>query len=115
MEKKAWYALENADTIDSPALVIFPERVKDNIRAALSIVDSPDVLRPHIKSSKISEMAVLLMDEGVSKFKCATIAEAEMLGMANAKDVLLAYQPVGPKLLRLLQLINAYPATSFSC
>ena len=115
MDEKEWYKITNIDTIDSPALVVYPERVKANIRAALNIVSSPDVLRPHAKTSKISEVATLLMNEGVSKFKCATIAEAEMLALAGAKDVLLAYQPVGPKLLRLLQLVKAYPATAFSC
>jgi D-serine deaminase-like pyridoxal phosphate-dependent protein len=53
--------------------------------------------------------------EGITKFKCATIAEAEMLGIAGATDVLLAYQPVGPKIQRLAQLIKAYPETKFSC
>ena len=33
----------------------------------------------------------------------------------NAPDVLLAYQPVGPKISRLLDLIKAYPATHYSC
>lgn len=51
----------------------------------------------------------MLLDAGIRKFKCATIAEAEMLGHINAPDVLLAYQPVGPKISRLLDLIKAYP------
>src|SRR4051812_45417471 len=115
MEQKLWYTIDNIDSIDSPALVVYPERIKANIRAALGIVHDPGVLRPHAKTSKISEVAMLLQDAGVTKFKCATIAEAEMLALAGAKDVLLAYQPVGPKLLRLLQLIKAYPSTVFSC
>jgi D-serine deaminase-like pyridoxal phosphate-dependent protein len=101
--------------VDSPALVVYPERIKTNIRAALAMVDSPALLRPHAKTSKMSEVAAMLMSEGVNKFKCATIAEAEMLAMVHAKEVLLAYQPVGPKILRLLQLIKAYPATRFAC
>ena len=31
------------------------------------------------------------LDEGLTKFKCATIAEAEMAAGAGAKDVLIAY------------------------
>jgi D-serine deaminase-like pyridoxal phosphate-dependent protein len=38
-----------------------------------------------------------------------------MLGMAGAEDVILAYQPVKPKFLRLLKLIDAYPGTKYSC
>ncbi len=51
----------------------------------------------------------------ITKFKCATIAEAEMLALESAPDVLLAYQPVGPKLLRLISLVKKYPAVRFSC
>jgi D-serine deaminase-like pyridoxal phosphate-dependent protein len=38
-----------------------------------------------------------------------------MLALAGAPDVLLAYQPVGPKGKRLLSLIQKYPQTKFSC
>jgi len=55
------------------------------------------------------------MEAGVKKFKCATIAEAEMLARIEAPDVLLAYQPVGPKAKRLLALSQQYPNTKFSC
>lgn len=115
MEGTTWYAIDNIDEYDSPALVVYPARVMANIKAALALVDSPAVLRPHAKTSKMGEVAAMLMAEGVDKFKCATIAEADMLAMTGAKDVLLAYQPVGPKINRLLQLIKAYPATRFSC
>ncbi len=56
-----------------------------------------------------------MMDAGITKFKCATIAEAEMLAMIGAHDVLLAYQPVGPKANRFISLVNLYPSTHFSC
>ncbi len=72
-------------------------------------------LRPHVKTHKCAETLQLMMDAGISKFKCATIAEAEMLGMGKAKDVLLAYQPTGPKLERFIKLIGKYPQTVFSC
>jgi D-serine deaminase-like pyridoxal phosphate-dependent protein len=35
--------------------------------------------------------------------------------MCKANDVLLAYQPVGPKLQRFIAVINKYPSTKFSC
>jgi D-serine deaminase-like pyridoxal phosphate-dependent protein len=55
------------------------------------------------------------MEAGIKKFKCATIAEAEMLGTCQAPDVLLAYQPVGPKIDRFINLSDKYPNTRFSC
>jgi D-serine deaminase-like pyridoxal phosphate-dependent protein len=57
----------------------------------------------------------LMLDAGITKFKCATIAEAELLGSLKAPDVLLAYQPVGPKVERLLKLVEVFPDTKFSC
>jgi D-serine deaminase-like pyridoxal phosphate-dependent protein len=79
------------------------------------MVQNIDLLRPHVKTNKIAEVCAMMMASGISKFKCATIAEAEMLAMLDAKDVLLAYQPVGPKAERLLLLTQKYAGTNFSC
>ncbi len=110
-----WYLIKNIDTIDSPALVIYHDRVVKNISTVISMIDDINRLRPHVKTHKSIEITRLLAAAGIHKFKCATIAEAEMLGMANAKDVLLAYQPGGPKLKRFIALIKKFPGTSFSC
>lgn len=110
-----WYELHNINTVDTPALLVYPERMRDNILAVKAAVKDVQRLRPHVKTSKITEAASLLIEEGIHKFKCATIAEAEMLGLAGAKDVLLAYQPVGPKIDRLLELTEQYPDTKYSC
>jgi D-serine deaminase-like pyridoxal phosphate-dependent protein len=56
-----------------------------------------------------------MMDAGIYKFKCATISEAEMLAIAEAPDVLMAYQPTETKLQRFISLIKQYPKTKFSC
>jgi D-serine deaminase-like pyridoxal phosphate-dependent protein len=72
-------------------------------------------LRPHVKTHKSAEVTKLMMHAGIRKFKCATIAEAQMLGDCGADDVLLAYQPTGPKIRRFLSLVEKYPQTRFSC
>ena len=117
--EKEWYHITNISEIDSPALVIYKDRVIQNIKTAIAMVGDPDSyqdrLRPHVKTHKTKEAAQLMMDAGINKFKCATIAEAEMLAMINAPDVLLAYQPIGPKLKRFITLIKKYSATKFSC
>lgn len=111
-----WYEIKNIDTIDSPALVIYPQRIQENIRLLKSMVNNEVArLRPHVKTNKIAEVCVMMLDAGITKFKCATIAEAEMLAMIKAPDVLLAYQPVGPKAGRFVSLCLQYPATRFSC
>jgi D-threonine aldolase len=110
-----WYQINAIDSIDSPALVLYKDRIRQNIAAAIKMVKDTSLLRPHVKTNKIAEVCDLMMAAGISKFKCATIAEAEMLAMTGAKDVLLAYQPVGPKAKRLLSLTLQYRATRFSC
>ena len=95
--------------------MIYLDRVKQNIQTLIQSVDDLARLRPHIKTHKSPEVTSLMLEAGIKKFKCATIAEAEMLAMVDAPDVLLAYQPVGPKAKRLLNLVQKYPRTKFSC
>lgn len=113
--KKPWYYIDGIDQLDTPALVIFPERVKKNIKTAIEMAGDVNRLRPHVKTHKSPAVTELMKAAGIQKFKCATIAEAEMLGMCNAVDVLLAYQPGGPKLQRFAELVKRYPHTQFSC
>ncbi len=110
-----WYNLENATAWDTPALVVYPERVQHNIDLAIQMINDVARLRPHVKTHKCKEVALMMIEAGITKFKCSTIAEAEMLGLCKAPDVLLAYQPVGAKLQRFLTLIELYTTTQFSC
>ncbi len=112
---KHWYTVDNIAEIDSPALLVFPDRVVANIQTAINMIGDINRLRPHIKTHKCAEAARLMMDAGINKFKTATIAEAEMLGLQKAKDVVLAYQAIGPKLKRFIELIKKYPETEYSC
>src|SRR2546421_12022833 len=113
-EENSWYKIENISKLDSPALVLYTERIKENIQSLKKMIDDVQRLRPHIKTNKCREVAELLISNGVSKFKCATIAEAEMLGMSGATDVLLAYQTVGPKLQRFIEVVKKYSSTAYS-
>jgi D-serine deaminase-like pyridoxal phosphate-dependent protein len=110
-----WYKFKNSDSIDTPALLIYPERVVSNIERIKQVIGDASLLRPHVKTHKSADVTRLMINAGISKFKCATIAEAEMLGQAGAVDVLLAYQPSKVKLERLIKLAAAYPKTSYSC
>lgn len=110
-----WYLIDDIDKIDSPALVIYLDRVKHNIALAIQMVNDPLQLRPHVKTHKSPQVTALMLHAGITKFKCATIAEAEMLAQCDAPDILLAYQPTGPKIQRLLKLVQNYPHSKFSC
>lgn len=98
----------------SPALVFHADRIKTNIDRMIGIVGEAKRLRPHIKTHKSSELVRLQLDAGIEKFKCATLAEAEMAAAAGAKDVLIACQPVGPAIARLVELMSRFPMVRFS-
>ena len=110
-----WYSIEDIDQLDTPALVVYPARVKQNLTRAIGMVGDVGRLRPHVKTHKSPAVTRLMLEAGIRRFKCATIAEAEMLATEGAPDVLLAYQPVGPKVGRFVQLVKKFPGTSFSC
>lgn len=107
--------IENIAELDSPALVVIKSQVEQNIDNALQIIGDAARLRPHAKTHKSPDATRLMLAAGITKFKCATIAEAEMLGQCGAPDVLLSYQPVGPKVGRFVALIKNYPNTTYSC
>jgi D-serine deaminase-like pyridoxal phosphate-dependent protein len=111
----SWWSIENIDELDTPALVVYPARVQQNIARAVEMVGDAARLRPHVKTHKSPAVTRLMMEAGIRRFKCATIAEAEMLAAEGAPDVLLAYQPIGPKVDRLIKLIQKFPASSFAC
>ena len=111
---KEWYTLNGVKTIDSPALLFYKERINSNIQTMCNIAGSPDRLRPHIKTHKCADIVSMIQAKGIQRYKCATIAEAEILGRTGAEDVLLAFQINGPKIGRLLTLIKTFPKTIFS-
>ncbi|WNJ20654.1 D-TA family PLP-dependent enzyme [Pontibacter sp. G13] len=108
-----WYQLTHPETLDTPNLLVFPDRVNHNIRTAIKTAGDVARLRPHVKTHKTSEIAQMHLQHGIYRFKCATIAEAEMLAQAGAQEVLLAHQPVGPRIRRLVELAQAYPKVQF--
>ena len=108
------YTLTDVASVFSPALVFFPELIRNNIARVIEKAGGPERLRPHVKTHKTREIAKLLLSAGVTKHKCATIAEAEMLASVGAPDVLIAYPLVGPNVGRLVELIRKFPGTAFS-
>ena len=88
-----WYTVDNVAEIPSPALLIFPDRVEENIRRMIRLAGGVGRLRPHMKTNKLPEVIRMHLAQGITRFKCATIAEAEMIATSLAPDVLLAYQP----------------------
>ncbi len=110
----SWYAIANASEIASPTLLIYPDRVEENLKRMIRFAGDPSRLRPHVKTHKLPQIIAMKRQLGIDKFKTSTIAEAEMTAEAGGRDVLLAYQPVGPNAQRFARLITAFPETQFS-
>lgn len=109
-----WHQIREVERLPTPALVIYPDRVRENIRQAIHLAGGPKRLRPHIKTHKMSAVVRMHLELGVSKFKCATIAEAEMAADAGARDILVATQLAGANLARLRELRERFPEAVFS-
>ena len=113
--KKSWYLLDNTNEVHTPSLLIYPNRIEANIKKMIDIAGGPDRLRPHVKTHKMSEIIKLQMKYGILKFKCATIAETEMVAWCGAPDILLAIQPVGPNIDRFFKLKQEFKKVKISC
>ena len=109
-----WYRVQNEAEIPSPALLIFKARAESNILRMIEMAGGPERLRPHVKTHKLPQLVRAQLAHGITKFKCATVAEAEMTASAGAPDVMLALQPVGPAVDRLMELQRRFPQTTFS-
>ena len=108
------YHIKNVEFLDSPSLVLFKEKVLGNIQEALKIAGNVSRFRPHVKTHKLGEIIQMHTALGVHKFKCATLAEMEMVAMNGGRDILLAHQPVGPKIDTFISLIKRFPEVAFS-
>ncbi len=94
--------------------MIYEDRVRENIGRMVRMAGGSARLRPHIKTHKLPEVLQAHLGAGITKFKCATVAEAEMAAQAGASEVLLAYQPTGPNPGRLRALADRHPETRFA-
>ena len=101
-----WFVIANAESIASPALLLYPDRIEQNLQHMIAMAGGVDRLRPHVKTHKLPQVIALKRAAGIHKFKVSTIAEAEMTAAAGGEDILLAYQPVGPNVERLVDAVR---------
>ena len=100
-----------ADTSDiiTPALLIFREQLEANLRHMIQIAGDTSRLRPHCKTHKMAAVTELELQHGITKHKCATLAEAEMLAECGVRDIFLAYNIVGPNIRRVVAFCQRFP------
>ncbi len=112
---RPWYEIAGADSVSSPSLLFYRERIEKNLGEMIRIAGGPERLRPHIKTHKLPGLIKRQMELGICRFKAATLSECSMAAQAGAGDVLLAYQPVGPSVRDWFELVQTFPATRLSC
>lgn len=110
----AEYTLKDPSQTYSPSLLFYKTLIARNIQAMIKRVGKPDRLRPHVKTHKTRQIVRMEREAGITKQKCATIAEAEMLGQCEVPDILLSYPMIGPNCNRFAQLVKKYPGSKFS-
>ncbi len=109
------YAIKDPGRIVTPALLIYPEQVDANIRAAIKLADNdPNRWRPHIKTAKLGYTLRRLLEHGVKNFKCSTTLELLAACQLNAADVLVAFAVMGANRERILEIAEQYAKTRIS-
>lgn len=109
-----WYNVKNEAEIFTPSVLIYPDRVEENIRRMIAIAGDVSRLRPHIKTHKIAEVVRLQVKHNITKFKCATLSEVELVANNGGKDILLAYPLLGPGIKRFIDIIVKFPDVKFA-
>ena len=110
----AGYRLNEPEKIDTPALLVYEEKVKHNIAEVIRVCGSAERVVPHVKTHKSPEVLALQMEAGMTSYKCATLREAELLAEHGVPEIIIAYPILHPaKLKRLVNLIRLYPELEF--
>lgn len=102
------------NNIASPALLVFKEEIARNIDKMIAMAGGPERLIPHVKTHKMTPVVQMQLAKGITRFKCATYAEALMLAEAGARDIVIAYQLNSPVAEAYAALTQRFPNTSFA-
>ena len=114
MEDKQWYRIESPGKILSPALLLYPARIRHNIKEMIRLAGDVNRLWPHIKTHKSADVIRMQQEAGIEKFKCSTLSEAALLGKCGVTEALLAMQPTAAHLNTYFKIQETYPMTRFS-
>jgi D-serine deaminase-like pyridoxal phosphate-dependent protein len=104
-----WYKVSNEASVNTPAILVYPDRIEENIHRMIAIAGDVSRLRPHVKTHKMAHVVRLQVHHGITKFKCATLTEMEMVAEHGGQDILLAYPLFGPGIIHLFDLKIKFP------
>ena len=109
------YRVFGLEDVLTPALVIYPEIVVSNLERTLALLEGDaSRWRVHIKTAKLAYTLRLLVERGMSNFKCATTLELLSACECGAKDVLFAYPSMGANARRVQELAEQFPGVRVS-
>ncbi|WP_427889152.1 alanine racemase [Kribbella sp. GL6] len=98
----------------TPAFVIDADAVRRNIDEVLRRVGDPRGWRCHVKTARSTWGYRLLLERGLTRFKCSTVEELRALAEAGAPDVLLAFPAVGPTQHAVAEVARRHPEVRVS-
>ena len=77
--------------LDTPALLIDKERLEKNLADMQAYANKYKVkLRPHTKTHKMPEIAMLQLEKGACGIAVAKVGEAECMAQHGIKDIFIA-------------------------
>ena len=104
------YCVAEPDALETPAMLLFQDKMDHNIRSVCEMAGGGRNLIAHVKTHKSEAVARKQVELGIAGFKCATLKELEMVLQAGARKAILSY-PQGQerKIERLCDLTSSYP------
>jgi len=97
--------------IETPCLVIDVQKARENMTRMQKLADQCHcLLRPHIKTHKMSKFAQMQVNAGAVGITCAKVSEAEIMVTNGLTDVFIAYPMVGD--FRIRHAIALVPKTT---
>ena len=104
------YSVADPDALETPAMLLFQDKMEHNIRSVCEMVGGGENLMVHVKTHKSVAVARKQVELGIAGFKCATLKELEMVLQAGARKAILSYPQVqARKIERLCDLTTSYP------
>ena len=104
------YRVVDPDALETPAMLLFQDKMNHNIRSICEMVGGGQNLIAHVKTHKSEAVARKQVELGIDGFKCATLKELEMVLQAGARKAILSYPQVQEcKIERFCDLTSSYP------
>jgi D-serine deaminase-like pyridoxal phosphate-dependent protein len=86
----------NAHALETPSVLIDLQRMETNIARMQALCDEAGLrFRPHVKTHKIPDIALLHLEAGAAGIACQKVSEAEVFAQAGINDIHIPYPIVG--------------------